>query len=100
MEKNYIDLSDTKYYQNRELSWLDFNERVIKEAVDERNPLIEQLSFLAIGSSNLDEFMSVRVAGLIDQYKLGVEETDSKKNWTSKRQIQEISKKNREIVNK
>lgn len=100
MEEEPIDLSATKYYQNRELSWLDFNERVIEEAVDEQNPLIEQLAFLAIGSSNLDEFMSIRVAGLIDQYKLGVTERDSKKNWTPKKQIQEITKKNRQIVEK
>lgn len=100
MEKKRIDLSATKYYQNRELSWLDFNERVIEEAVDERNPLIEQLAFLAIGSSNLDEFMSIRVAGLIEQHKLGVDEKDSKKNWTPKQQIQEITKKNRQIIKK
>lgn len=98
MEKENIDLSMPKYYQNREVSWLDFNDRVIAEALDDRNPLLEQLNFLSIGSSNLDEFMRVRVAGLIDQYKLGVNEKDSKKNWTPKEQLKEITKKNRKIV--
>lgn len=93
-----IDFGDPKYYQNRELSWLDFNERVITEATDPRNPLLEQLTFLSIGSSNLDEFISVRVAGLIDQEKLGVKETDSKKQWTATKQLEEISKRNNEVV--
>ena len=98
MEDAKFDLAAPKYYQNRELSWLDFNERVILEALDETNPFLEQLEFIAIGSSNLDEFIRVRVAGLQDQHKLGVTETDSKKNWTPKQQIQEISKKNRGVI--
>ncbi|HLR91741.1 MAG TPA: polyphosphate kinase 1 [Atopostipes sp.] len=100
MEKEMMDINEPKFYQNRELSWLDFNDRVIVEALDERNPILEQLGFLSIGSSNLDEFMRVRVAGLVDQYKFGVAKKDSKKNWGPKKQLEEITKKNRKIVAK
>ena len=58
-------------YVNRELSWLDFNARVLHEARDERNPLLERAKFLAIFSSNLDEFFQVRVSGLMEQVAAG-----------------------------
>lgn len=63
-------------YVNRDLSWIEFNRRVLEEAQDPDNPLLERAKFLAIVSSNLDEFMSVRVAGIQDQIKAGYSKMD------------------------
>ncbi|MGQ9490730.1 MAG: polyphosphate kinase 1 [Anaerolineae bacterium] len=67
-----IDLRDPSLYFNRELSWLEFNRRVLEEAQDTRHPLLERVKFLAIFSSNLDEFYMIRVSGLKDQVAAGV----------------------------
>jgi len=64
------------HYLNRELSWLEFNARVLEEAADPSNPWLERLKFLAIFSSNLDEFFEIRVAGLQQQVYAGVEPQD------------------------
>ncbi len=67
------ELSDPSLYFNRELSWLDFNERVLQLAEDERVPLLERVKYCAIYTTNLDEYYMVRVAGLLDQIEAGVE---------------------------
>jgi polyphosphate kinase len=87
-----------KYYNNRELSWLAFNERVLQEAEDDRNPLAERLKFLAIFSSNLDEFFMVRVAGLQDQVRVGFQKPENKSGLTPKQQLEKISKKTHDLV--
>jgi polyphosphate kinase len=71
---NQFDLSDSQWYLNRELTWLEFNRRVLHEAEDERTPLLERVKFLAIVSGNLDEFFMKRIGGLKQQIGAGVHE--------------------------
>ncbi|GAE37691.1 RNA degradosome polyphosphate kinase [Halalkalibacter akibai] len=95
----YEYLDNPCYYNNRELSWLAFNQRVLEEALDERNLLLERFKFLAIFSSNLDEFFMVRVAGLKDQVKVGFKRPDNKSGLTPNEQLTFISEKAHELVN-
>ncbi|MGW7850068.1 RNA degradosome polyphosphate kinase [Staphylococcus xylosus] len=91
-------LNSPQHYNNRELSWLDFNYRVLQEAQDKNNPLLEQLNFVSIFSSNLDEFFMVRVAGLQDQVKLGYDKPENKAQLTPKEQLDQIKTKNKKNV--
>lgn len=92
------EISKPQYYNNRELSWLAFNERVLEEAEDESNPLLERLKFLAIFSSNLDEFFMVRVAGLQDQVRAGFHKPENKAGLTPKEQLEKIALKTQALV--
>src|ERR1700722_16210159 len=72
MRSSVID--NPRLFFNRHLSWLQFNRRVLEEALDSRNPVLERAKFLAITASNLDEFVEVRVAGLLQQAEQGRQE--------------------------
>jgi polyphosphate kinase len=86
-----INFQDPKYYLNRELSWLEFNKRVLHEALDPRTPLLERLKFMAIFSSNLDEFFMVRVSGLKQQVEAKVSKL-AFNGRTPQEQLEDISK--------
>ncbi|WP_336636752.1 RNA degradosome polyphosphate kinase [Lysinibacillus fusiformis] len=92
------EIAKPQYYNNRELSWLAFNERVLEEAEDVNNPLLERLKFLAIFSSNLDEFFMVRVAGLQDQIRAGFHKAENKSGLTPKEQLAKIAERTQALV--
>ena len=83
------DLPKSDLYFNRELSWLEFNRRVLEEALNPNTPLLERIKFLAIFSTNLDEFFMIRVAGLMAQIDAGVGDTSSD-GLTPMKQVQAI----------
>ena len=87
------------YYFNRELSWLEFNARVLEEALDKSNPLLERMKFLAIVSSNFDEFFMVRVASLKAQVRSGDQSPDAS-GMRADEQLASISRRAREIIGK
>lgn len=89
-EPDSYDLSSPEYFFNRELSWLKFNLRVLMQAERESVPLLERLNFIAITSSNLDEFFMVRVAGLWDLYESG-DQTEDAAGLTPREQLRKIS---------
>jgi polyphosphate kinase len=91
-----VDLHDRSLYINRELSWLDFNDRVLQLAEDESLPLIERLKFLAIFVTNLDEFFMIRVAGVHDQVDARVD-TRSADGLTPSELLKQIAEKVRDL---
>jgi polyphosphate kinase len=97
-EKNAgCNLRDPAFYINRELSWLEFNSRVLEEAQDELTPIAEKLKFASIFSSNLDEFFMIRVGGLCKALELGLNEIDPS-GRTIRQQLDGIAKKVNELV--
>jgi polyphosphate kinase len=90
-------LNQPQLFLNRELSWLEFNRRVLDMAVRPTNPLLERMKFLAIFSSNLDEFFMVRVAGLLSQLRADVKKTDPS-GLTVSEQADQVVRKVRELI--
>ena len=92
-----LELNKPEYFYNRELSWLKFNLRVLKEAMFKEEPILERLKFIAISASNLDEFFMVRVAGLWNSLDNGVEKVDAT-GLSVKEQLEAISESAHEQI--
>lgn len=97
MEKT-IEYGKPEYFENRELSWIKFDRRVLNEARDKTIPLLERLKFISITSSNLDEFFMVRVASLKDMVQAGVKKVDIA-GMDALKQLERINEDTRELVN-
>ncbi len=95
--KGKVNLDSPSLFINRELSWLEFNKRVLEEAQDKGNPLLERVKFLAIFFTNLDEFFMIRVAGLKKMVSAGIN-SPSFDGLPPKEQLRRISKKTRELL--
>src|SRR3954463_10637110 len=93
-----LPLDDPSLYFNRELSWLEFNRRVLEEAQDPQVPLLERLKFLAIFSSNLDEFFMVRVGGLQQKVQAGIARGSGADRMPPHEQLDRISLLVRQMV--
>ena len=96
-EKKEISLDNPKLYINRELSWLEFNRRVLEEAEDLNNPLLERLKFIAIFFTNLDEFFMIRVAGLKKMVSANINRP-SFDGLTPKEQLRKITQKTKQLL--
>jgi polyphosphate kinase len=94
-----FDLQDPAWYFSRELSWLEFNSRVLHEAIDDRTPLLERIKFMAIFSVNLDEFFMVRVATIKQQIAAGVTKT-TPDGRTPAQQLEAIGKRLRPLLHR
>src|SRR5215217_6980819 len=93
-----VSLDDPSLYFNRELSWLEFNRRVLEEAQDPSVPLLERLKFLAIFASNLDEFFMVRVGGLQQKVTAGIPHGSGADRMSPRVQLEKIEQGVREAV--
>src|SRR5262245_14694226 len=91
-------LDEPSLYINRELSWLEFNRRVLEEAQDPQVPLLDRLKFLAIFSSNLDEFFMVRVGGLQQKVQAGIARGSGADRIPPRDQLEQISQLVRQLV--
>src|SRR5712692_4424977 len=97
-QQNAPSLDDPSLYINRELSWLEFNRRVLEEAQDPQVPLLERLKFLAIFSSNLDEFFMVRVGGLQQKVQARIAQGSGADRMPPAEQLERISQTVRHMV--